>query len=424
MRPASCSTRAPDGYAFTHALTHEAVVLTVPPRSRARLHAQVAHTLETDTRLRALLTDDELTAELARHWLASGPTHADQAWRAAAAAADQARRATAYREALTLRREAIASHERVPGAGLEERYRLLLELARDSAYAAWWPTVSEASYAAMALARTLDRPDLVGPAAAGISRYCVWTIHDWMEVSEDGVDDLRWALRSLPEDDSAERCMLLLSLAVELYYDAGAVAERAALVDAGLDLARRLADPVLQSWASRAAWLATWSPSHTRARLELDEEALAAARAAGDLAGQAVALLALATDALELSGPSGWEEPARAAEAIAERERLPYVLWTVSWVEMSLAALRGDLVEADRRRDHVLALAREVALPIGDIPPVHRRHGPPRLGAPAGGRGGGGADRRPGPGAPGSRRRPRPWPARASRVTLRSCAAA
>ncbi len=362
--------QGPDGYAFTHALTQEAVVLTVPPRSRARLHAQVAHALETDTRLRALLTDDELTAELARHWLASGPTHADQAWRAAAAAADQARRATAYREALTLRREAIASHERVPGARLEERYRLLLELARDSAYAAWWPTVSEASYAAMALARTLDRADLVGPAAAGISRYCVWTIHDWMEMSEDGVDDLRWALRALPEDDSAERCMLLLSLAVELYYDPGAVAERAALVDAGLDLARRLADPALQSWASRAAWLATWSPSHTQDRLELDEEALAAARASGDLAGQAVALLALATDALELSGPSAWEEPARAAEAIAERERLPYVLWTVSWVEMSLAALRGDLLEADRRQGQVLAFAQEVALPIGDIPPV------------------------------------------------------
>jgi hypothetical protein len=222
----------------------------------------------------------------------------------------------------------------------------------------------------MSLARTLDRPDLVGPAAAGLSRYCVWTIHDWMETSEDGVDDLRWALRTLPEDDSAERCMLLLSLAVELYYDPGAVAERAALVDAGLDLARRLADAEVLAWASRAAWLATWSPSHTRDRRELDEEALAAARAAGDRAGQAVALLALATDGLELSGPGAWEEPARAAEAIAERERLPYVLWTVSWVEMSLAALRGDLVEADRRRDHVLALAREMALPIGDIPPV------------------------------------------------------
>ena len=359
-----------EGYAFTHALTHEAVTLTLSPRQRARLHAQVAHALETDPALRVLVSDDERTAELARHWLASGPTNADRAWPAADAAADQARRATAYQEALGLRRGAIASHERVPGASLEERYRLLLELARDSAYAAWWPTVSEASYAAMALARTLDRPDLVGPAAAGLSRYCVWTIHDWMETSEDGVDDLRWALRALPEDDSAERCMLLLSLAVELYYDAGAVAERAALVDAGLDLARRLSDPAVLAWASRAAWLSLWSPSHTRGRLELDEEALAAARQAGDHAAEAVALLALATDALELSGPGAWEEPARAAEAIAERERLPYVLWTVSWVEMSLAALRGDLVEADRRRDHVLALAREVALPVGDIPPV------------------------------------------------------
>jgi hypothetical protein len=191
-----------------------------------------------------------------------------------------------------------------------------------------------------------------------------------MEVSEDGVDDLRWALRTLPEDDSAARCMLLLSLALELYYDPGAVAERAALVDAGLELARRLADPALLAWASRTAWLALWSPSHIATRLELDEEALAAARAAGDLAAQAVALLALATDRLELSGPRAWEEPARAAEAIARSERLPYVLWTVSWVEMSLATLRGDRAEADRRRDHVLALAREVALPIGDIPPV------------------------------------------------------
>ncbi|HEU4997346.1 MAG TPA: BTAD domain-containing putative transcriptional regulator [Lapillicoccus sp.] len=359
-----------DGFAFTHALTHEAVALTLSPRRRSRLHAQVAHALETDDGLRVLYSPDELTAELARHWLAGGPTHADRAWRAAVAAADQARRATAYAEALQLRRDALASHERVVGAGLHERYELLLELARDSAYAAWWPTVSEASYAAMALARTLDRPDLVGPAAAGLTRYCVWTIHDWMELSEDGVDDLRWALRALPEDDSPERCMLLLSLAVELYYDPTAVAERTALVDAGLELARRLADPALLSWASRAAWLAIWSPSHTSTRLHLDHETLAAARATGDLAAQAVALLALATDGLEMSGPEAWEAPAREAEEIAERERLSYVLWTLNWVEMSLAALRSEPDEADRRRDRVLGLARSVALPIGDIEPV------------------------------------------------------
>jgi hypothetical protein len=105
-------------------------------------------------------------------------------------------------------------------------------------------------------------------------------------------------------------------------------------------------------------------------RLDLDAEVLAAARAAGDPAAQAVALLALAVDGLEMSGPGAWEGPARAAEAIAERERLPYVLWTLSWVEMSLAALRADLLEADRRRDEVLALAGHVALPIGEIEPV------------------------------------------------------
>ncbi|HEU4329669.1 MAG TPA: BTAD domain-containing putative transcriptional regulator [Lapillicoccus sp.] len=359
-----------DGYAFTHDLTHQAVALTLSPRRRSRLHAQVAHALETDPELHILYSPDELTAELARHWLAAGPTHAERAWPAAAAAADQARRATAYREALALRRHAIDSHERVVGASLEERYALLLELARDSAYAAWWPTVQEASYGAMALARALDRPDLVGPAAAGLSRYAVWTSQDWMAVSEDGVDDLRWALRTLPENDSAERCMLLLALADELYYDPTAVAERAALVDAGLDLARRLGDPALMAWASRAAWQAMWSPSHTAARLEVDAEALAAARASGDRAAQAVALLALATDGLEMSGPDAWEASAREAEAIAEAERLPYVLWTLSWVEMSLAALRRDDAEADRRLERVLELTREVALPIGEVEPV------------------------------------------------------
>jgi DNA-binding SARP family transcriptional activator len=359
-----------EGYGFTHALTHQAVALTLSPRRRSRLHAQVAHALETDSDLRVFYSTDELTAELARHWLAAGPTHADRAWPAAAAAADQARRATAYREALALRRDAIDRHGRVVGASLEERYALLLELARDSAYAAWWPTVREASYGAMALARTLDRPDLVGPAAAGLSRYAVWTVHDWMALSEDGVDDLRWALRTLSEDDSAERCMLLLALAVELYYDPAAVAERAALVDAGLDLARRLNDRALLAWASRAAWQAMWSPNHTVARLAVDVEALAAARASGDRAAQAVALLALATDELEMSGPDAWERPAREAEAIAETARLPYVLWTLSWVEMSLAALRRDDVEADRRQDRVLELAGQVAMPTGEIEPV------------------------------------------------------
>ena len=60
---------------------------------------------------------------------------------------------------------------------------------------------------------------------------------------EDVVDDLRWALATLPGEDSpAPRCRLLLALAVELDYDRGAAAKRDALVNAGLAAARRIGD--------------------------------------------------------------------------------------------------------------------------------------------------------------------------------------
>ena len=46
-----------------------------------------------------------------------------------------------------------------------------------------------------------------------------------------------------PDDDPATRCRLQLALAVELYYVADATAERRALVDTGLALARKVGDP-------------------------------------------------------------------------------------------------------------------------------------------------------------------------------------
>ncbi len=99
-------------YSFAHALTRDSVHQAVPPSRRARLHAQIAHALESDPVVRRLLDDDERTAELARHWLAAGPTHLDRAWRAARAAADQASALSAYREAMELRTAAVEAHRR------------------------------------------------------------------------------------------------------------------------------------------------------------------------------------------------------------------------------------------------------------------------------------------------------------------------
>ena len=178
----------------------------------------------------------------------------------------------------------------------------------------------------------------------------MWTPHDWMEVFEDAIDDLRWALATLPETDSVARCRLLLALAVELYYDVGAVAERRALVEAGLALARRLGEPAVMWWATRAAYIASWAPSFTEARIGWAEEGLAAARESGDRAAEAVTLVCLANDHLELGRMDEWERlSAEASERWRTQERLPYVLFTLRWVESTLEALRGHPEERDRR---------------------------------------------------------------------------
>ena len=358
---------AADGYAFAHALARDAVYHSIPQRRRARVHAQVAHALATDPVTRATTSADELTAELARHWLASGPTHAEQAWRAADAAATQARGAVAYRDAMDMRARAVAAHRRVPAASEEDRWDLLLELARDAAYAAHWPAVVDAATEAMALGRSLGSPERVARAAAALTHYCVWQPHSWLEVLEDAVDDLRWALRVLPETDSPTRALLLLSLAVELYYDQDSPAERAALVDAGLLVARRLGDPQVLAWATRAAWLATWSPSRTEARLALGTESLEAARAANDTVAEAVSLISLAIDHLELGRVDEWTRLATQADRIARRERLPFLLYTYSWVELGLAAMRGDEAETERLTAVTLDWAAQVSLTAEDL---------------------------------------------------------
>ena len=81
-------------------------------------------------------------------------------------------------------------------------------------------------------------------------------------VFEDVIDDLRWALAHLdsshPGDagDQATRTRLQLALAIELYYVPGTEAERQALIDTGMAMARRLGDPApaVVGVAARRGW--------------------------------------------------------------------------------------------------------------------------------------------------------------------------
>jgi hypothetical protein len=55
------------------------------------------------------------------------------------------------------------------------------------------------------------------------------------------------------------------------------------------------------------------------------------------------------------------------AVSIARRERLPYVMFTVHWVEMTLAAMRGDQTGVAEHLSGLASTSREVALPMVEI---------------------------------------------------------
>ncbi|HET7760783.1 MAG TPA: BTAD domain-containing putative transcriptional regulator, partial [Phycicoccus sp.] len=260
---------------FEHALTRDAVLSAAGPGRVARVHARVAHALESLPL--GAMAPKERAFDLAHHWLAAGPVHAAHAWRAAAAAAHEARRDFANVEAADLYRAALDAHALDPAATREERYDLLLSFTEAAAWAGRWRRVVEAVVEAVALARTDDDPARVARAAAELSRHSVWLPQEHMEVDEDLVDDLRASLHRVGPHDSADRCVLMLALAVQLYYRSGSEPEVLALVDEGMAIARRLGDPSLLAWAAHAGWLALWRNGELDRRRALGREGIEAA---------------------------------------------------------------------------------------------------------------------------------------------------
>jgi hypothetical protein len=115
--------------------------------------------------------------------------------------------------------------------------------------------------------------------------------------------------------------------------------------------------------------MACWAPAFLPERMGWVDEGLAAARDAGDAAAEAVLLTTLAVDELALGRVDRWEELSAAAVTIARRERLPYVMFTVHWVRMTLAAMRDDRAAVDAQLAGLATTSREVAVPMAEVHP-------------------------------------------------------
>ena len=326
--------------AFDHALTRDAVLAMTTPNRVARAHARIARTLEAAPPGAA--SPAERAFDLAHHWLAAGPLYAASAWPAAAAAGTLAADDFANIEAADLFQAALDAHAVDPSWTAADRYDLLLRFNQSAARGGMWRESVAAVSAAVAVARTLEDPTRVAAAVAALTRYGVWTPMEYGVVDHELVDDLRATLAQLDPGDSAERCTLMLALAAQLYYQRGSDAEVEALVDEGMAMARRLGDPALLAWSARTSSLALWRCRQLERRQALAVEEVGAARASGDVAAEAVALTGLAGAALEAGDLATWDSASTAALAIARRRRLSFVQFALRFVELSLAALRGD----------------------------------------------------------------------------------
>ncbi len=335
--------------AFAHALTRDAVAATTTPTGLARQHARVAHALSDGGEVAALVAPEERVAELSRHWLAAGPSYAGRAWRAAVDAAAQARRTFSWVEAEQLVAAAIEAHRRDPAGTAQERIDLLLTRARDCRPNSEWDQVLPCAAEAISLARREEDLPRLAAAAQAATDNLVWTPQQWNEVLDDTIEDLRWALARTPQHDSADRCRLMLSLAVQLYYDPRARAELEALAEEGHAMATRLGDPALLWWASQTAWKALWTPKHARATLRAGPTG-SRRGAGGGRPRRRGGGPRHPGRAPRWRWPTGatFEDVAQQTERLARRRRNTYALMALQWVQLSLASMRGDLEEVSR----------------------------------------------------------------------------
>ncbi|HEX6917221.1 MAG TPA: BREX system ATP-binding domain-containing protein, partial [Phycicoccus sp.] len=256
-----------DGFAFTHALVRDAVRATLPASRRARAHHRVAE---------ALARRPGTETAVARHLLEAGPAHASRAWPAAVRAAEVAGAVHAHAERAELLRAALAAIAGDPSASERDRYDVLLDLADAQRWGGDWSGLVATTEQAIATADVIGDVTLLARAAMGTAVGALWQSGGHGEVHGVVVDGLRRALAALPASDSADRCLVMLALAVELYYGSG-TAERTALVEEGLAMARRLGDDGLLLDALLLSNSALWAPATTEHRREWVVEAVSLA---------------------------------------------------------------------------------------------------------------------------------------------------
>lgn len=271
--------------AFAHTVVRRALLMEADPERTRALHLAVADALSRDERSVPPL-------QVAHHYLAAadaGPGDGadaglvDRAIRWGRAAADQARRETAFETAVAFLSRVVALHDRLtagddrPARARERACELRLELAEAHDRAGEFVARDRRHLEAADLARELGRTDLFVRAALGYGGRLPAAPPPNPTVRR----LLEEALALLPEEDSRARALVLARLAHVLHAEAPHH-ERKRLADEAEAMARRLDAPVVLASVLSSRVLALDGPDDVDEHLDIGEEIIRIGRQTGD----------------------------------------------------------------------------------------------------------------------------------------------
>ena len=339
---------APGSYAFAHALVRQTLYEELSAARRVRAHGAAAQ------RLLALREAGRpvAAAELAHHLIEAAPAGdpAAAAQEAGRAAAD-ATTALAWEEAVAHAERGLRALEWLDAPPAQLRARLLLAQGEAQMRAGERAAARAALREAMRAYAALHRPDDLARSALALGGVGIFIGRPDEEVC----GALEAALRALPPDADRLRARILARLAIERYYEPPGDARRR-LSDEALVAARRAGDDATLAAALNARHVALWDPDHTHERLAVAEEMIAVAERAGDREAALQGRNWRVVDLFELGRIGAWREQVDDHAAMAEALRLPTYRWyTPLWGGVR-AVVEGRSDDAARDVDRARAL--------------------------------------------------------------------
>jgi class 3 adenylate cyclase/tetratricopeptide (TPR) repeat protein len=339
------SVAVPGRFTFAHALIEHTLYSELGRTRRARLHQRVAIELEA-------LTPEEINGrlgELAHHWAAAvQPAVVGKALYYTARAGEQALASLAPVQARQWFERALELEEQSePDAARRTQLMIGLgEAQRQSGEPAFRETLLEAAR----LARERGDLDQLASAVLATSRGFTNSIG---QTDDELVEMFQATAAVLPREDP-RRARVLALLALEVAHTVP-LAERQALADEALQIARHHDDPLLLAHVLTCHPLATADPSTLDQRLRHTEEHVALCDRIGDptLRFHAYARRSMV---LEIGDVASWDVCLERMAELVEIVPQPSLRWVLLFTRSPRALLAGRVEEAEKLAHEALGV--------------------------------------------------------------------